>query len=162
MIHAYTVEHKLNPQLPRATNAPWPECMWVLMTKETRHVKRRVADEICHDTVITDMDGTLASHVAQVRQHRSVPDSPTLPTAAPTPPEIRQGSARDRTVLTNIRKAHYAYEMFQRDAKSVIAKSIECSTTQGCTVERDLEIALVKKANARSRALVVGNVGIER
>ena len=31
------------------------------MTKETRHVKRRVADEICHDTVITDMDGAFAS-----------------------------------------------------------------------------------------------------
>ena len=34
-------------------------------------------------------------------------------------------------VLTNIRKAHSAYDKFQRDAKSVVAKPIECSTTQG-------------------------------
>ena len=49
-------------------------------------------------------------------------------------------------MLTNTRKAHSAYEKFQRDAKSVIAKSMECSTTQGCRVERDLKTALVKGA----------------
>ena len=118
----------------------------------TRHVTRRVASEICHDTV-TDMDGAFASDVAQVRQHRRVPDSPTLPTAAPTPPEFRQESARDKTVLTNIRKAHSAHDKFQRDAKSVIAKSMECSTSQGCTFEGHLKTAL--------EAHVVGNAGIE-
>ena len=124
MMRANTVEHTLNPQLPPDTKVP-PKCTWVLMTKETRHVKRRVADEICHDTVITDMDGAFASDVAQVRQHRSVSDSPTLPTAAPTPPDVWQESARDKTVLTNVRKAHSVYDRFQRDAKSVIAKSME-------------------------------------
>ena len=62
MMRANTVEHKLNPKLPPGTKVPWPRCMWVLVTKRTRHVKRRVADEICHDTVITDMDGAFASH----------------------------------------------------------------------------------------------------
>ena len=71
MMRANTVE--LNPKVPPDTKVPWPKCMWVLMTKEKRHVKRRVADEIRHDTVITDVDGAFASHVAQVRQHRSVP-----------------------------------------------------------------------------------------
>ena len=113
------------------------------MTEETRHVKRRVTDEICHDAVITDMDGTFVSHVAQVRQRRSVPDSPTLPTSAPTPREVRQESARDTTVLTNTRKAHTAHHKFQYDAQSVIAKSLDCSTTQGCTVQHDLHTALV-------------------
>ena len=131
---ANTVEYKLNPKLAR--HVPWPECM-VLMTKETCCV-RRVA-EICHDTVI-DMDGAFVSHVAQ-RQHRSVPDSPALPTAAPAP-DIRQESARDKTVLANIPKAHSAHDKCQRDAK--IAKSMECSTTQGCTIERDLKTALVR------------------
>ena len=126
MMRANTVEYKLNPKLPPDTKVPWPKCMWVFMTKETRHVKRRVADEICHETVITDMDGAFASHVAQVRQHRSVPDSPT-------PSEVRLESARDKTVL----KAHSACDKFQRGAKSVIAESMECSTTQGSTVERD-------------------------
>ena len=143
MLRANTVEHKLNPQLSPDTGPPWPKCVWVLMTEETRHVKRHVADEICHDAVITDMDGTFASHVAQVRQHRSVPDSPTLPTSAPTPREVRQESARDKTVLTNTRKAHTAYHKFQRDLQSVIARSLDCSTTQSCTVERDLHTALV-------------------
>ena len=63
---------------------------------------------------------------------------------SPTPTEVRQESARDTTVPTNIRKTHSAYDKFQRDAKSVIAKSMECSTTQGCTVERDLKTAFVK------------------
>ena len=143
MMRPSTVEYKLNPKLPPDTKVPWPKCMWVLLTKETRHVKRRVADGICHDTVTTDTDGAFASHVAQ-RQQRSVPDSPTLPTAAPTPPDVRQESARDKTVLTNIRKAHSAYDKFQRDVKSVIVKSMECSTTQSCTVERDLKTALSK------------------
>ena len=104
----------------------------VLMTKEARHVKRRVADEICHDTVITDMDGAFASHVAQGVNIEVCP--PALPTTAPTSPEVRQESARDKTVLTNIRKALSAHDKFQRDAKSVIAKSVEL----------DLKIALVR------------------
>ena len=109
---------------------------------DVRNASREVARRRDHDTV-TDMDGAFACHVAQLRQHRSVPDS-TLPTSAATPPEVRQESARDTTVLTHIRKAHSAYDKFQRDAKSVVAKPMECSTTQGCTVERDLKTALVK------------------
>ena len=48
-------------------------------------------------------------------------------------------------MLTNFRKVHSAYDKFQCDAKSVIAKPMECSTTQGCTVERDLKIAFVER-----------------
>ena len=47
-------------------------------------------------------------------------------------------------MLTNTRKAHSAYHKLQCDAQSVIAKSLDCSTTQGCTVQRDLHTALVK------------------
>ena len=56
---------------PSDTNVQWPKCKSFLMTKETRHVKRRVADDFCHDTVSTDVDGVFVAHVPQVRQHRS-------------------------------------------------------------------------------------------
>ena len=127
---------------------------------DVRNASREVARRRDHDTV-TDMDGAFASHVAQLRQHRSVPDS-TLPTSAPTPPEVRQESARDTTVLTHIRKAHSAYDQFQRDAKSVVAKNHGVlhdarlhsrARPQNCSCQR---------GKARSRAHVVGNAGIER
>ena len=133
------------------------------MTKETRHVKRRVADETYHDTVITDMTRCFRKSRRTGAPTSKFARSPTLPTAdvpaaAPTPPEVLQESARDITVLTNFRKAHSAYDKCQRDANSVTAKSTECSTT----VERDLRIALVKWRKARSRAHVVGSAGITR
>ena len=145
-LRANTVDHKLIPKLPPDTKVPWPKCMWVLMTKETRHVKRRVADETCHDAVITDIPGAFASHVAQVRPRRSGPDSPTLPTAAPTPPELRQESARDRMVLTSARKTHSAHDKIPAGRKiSDCQVHGVPSTTHSCTVERDLKIALAKR-----------------
>ena len=50
----------------------------------------------------------------------------------------RSARARDKTVLTKIQKADSAYDKFQRDAKSVIAKYMECSTTQGEKLDQEL------------------------
>ena len=85
MMRANTVEHKLNPKLP-----PDVAKMHVGLDDERKASREeaRRRREICHGTVITDMDGAFARNDAQVRQPQSAPASPPVPTAAPTPPEL--------------------------------------------------------------------------
>ena len=88
MMPTNTVEHKLNPKLTPDTNEPWPKCMWVLMTKETRHVKRRVADERSVTAQSSPTRTVLSRETTHKCANLSAPASPPVPTAAPTPPEL--------------------------------------------------------------------------
>ena len=145
MMRANTVEHKLNPQ--------------TAARHEGRVAKTHVG---LHDERNASREGVrLTRYLSRHSHHRlgrcSLESRRTgAPTskcarladgAAATPPEVRQESARDKTVLTNMRKAHSDHDKFQRDAKSVIAKSMECSTTQGFTVERDDVLRAASRAN---------------
>ena len=107
MIASNTIQFKMNPNLSKDTNVPWPRCLWVYMTKEKKHNKQRAEEEESHNIHYSEEDINFAEkvdkvHAMQLKPGLSItPQQMSTEAAASTLPTP---STRDNSVLNNIRK----------------------------------------------------------
>jgi hypothetical protein len=150
MVQAGTVIVRRHPKLPLNSSIPYPRNQQVKYEREVWSRKRKTTEETTHHKKEEASGSAVASHNADFEaQVQSVGKVSKKAEAAqgPQEPQPNANEQRDKEALTNVRKAHSAWDRARRDYMSVVSKSKQNESTKETKTEKDLE-TLIAAGNA--------------
>ena len=161
MLQAKTIEIRRNPKLPASSSIPFPRNQQVRFVKEVFSRKRKRGEETRREDADEDPE-TVESFAATYDHfmHNSLNAASSTSAgsnwrAPPGPGKDVGGQAeRDKTTVTNLRKAHSLWDRSTRDFEALVRKSGSHPNTTGCKFEKDL--ALIIKSGASLDSAVKG------
>ena len=160
MLQAKTIEIRRNPKLPASSSIPFPRNQQVRFVKEVFCRKRKRGEETRREDADEDPEtvesfAATYDHFMHNNTNSASSTSAGSNWAPPGPGKDVGGQAeRDKTTVTNLRKAHSLWDRSTRDFEALVRKSGSHPNTTGCKFEKDL--ALIIKSGASLDSAVKG------